>query len=48
VRHGIVMARVHRRMIHDGQAVEPATPDELVLHRETIAAMVGGDYLEDL
>jgi aminoglycoside phosphotransferase (APT) family kinase protein len=48
VRHGIVMARVHRRMIHDGQAVEPATPDELVLHRETIAAMVGGDYLDSL
>jgi aminoglycoside phosphotransferase (APT) family kinase protein len=48
VRHGIVMARVQRRMIHDGQAAAPATPDELVLHRDTIRAMISGSYLDSL
>lgn len=48
VRHGTIMARVQRRMVHDGQATEPATPDELVMHRDTIRAMIAGDYLADL
>lgn len=48
VRHGIVMARVQHRMIHDGQAAEPVTPDELVMHRDTIRAMLDGSYLDDL
>jgi aminoglycoside phosphotransferase (APT) family kinase protein len=44
LRHAIVMARIRRRMIHfDGEAV-PADPDDYVLHRTTLDAMITGRY----
>jgi aminoglycoside phosphotransferase (APT) family kinase protein len=44
LRHAIVMARIKRRMIHfDGEAV-PADPDDYVLHRPSLDAMITGRY----
>lgn len=44
LRHAIVMARIKRRMIHfDGEPV-PADPDDYVLHRPTLDAMITGRY----
>jgi aminoglycoside phosphotransferase (APT) family kinase protein len=44
LRHAIVMARIKRRMIHfDGEAV-PADPDDYVLHRASLDAMITGTY----
>ena len=44
LRHAIVMARIKRRMVHfDGEAV-PAEPDDYVLHRATLDAMITGHY----
>ncbi|HEX3788421.1 MAG TPA: phosphotransferase family protein [Pseudonocardiaceae bacterium] len=47
LRHAIVMARIKRRMIHfDGDAV-PDNPDDYVLHRDTLDAMITGRYSWD-
>ena len=44
LRHAIVMARIKRRMIHfDGDTV-PDHPDDYVLHRPTLDAMITGTY----
>ena len=44
LRHGIVMSRTARRGILFGEAQEPADPDDLVMHRATLEAMMAGDY----
>jgi len=44
LRHAIVMSQVKRRMIHFGEDVEPATPDEYVMHHATLRAMLDGSY----
>ena len=44
LRHAIVMSQVKRRMIHFGEDTEPATPDEYVMHHNTLRAMVDGSY----
>ncbi len=40
LRHGIIMARTHQRRVHFGEAEPVATPDEAVMHRERLAALM--------
>jgi aminoglycoside phosphotransferase (APT) family kinase protein len=44
LRHAVVMSQVKRRMIHFGEDTEPATPDEYVMHHNTLRAMIDGSY----
>lgn len=44
LRHGIVMSRVARRSIHFGDVEAPDDPDDLVMHRTTLEAMLDGTY----
>ncbi len=44
LRHGIVMSRVQQRSIHFGEAEMPDDPDDLVMHRATLEAMLDGTY----
>jgi len=44
LRHGIVMSRTARRGILFGEATMPENPDDLVMHRATLEAMMAGDY----
>ncbi|MBH0775249.1 phosphotransferase family protein [Nocardia bovistercoris] len=44
LRHAIVMGRITRRMIHFGEAVEPAERDDYVMHRACLEAMLDGTY----
>jgi aminoglycoside phosphotransferase (APT) family kinase protein len=46
LRHGAIMFRVTRRQIAFGEAVMPEDPDDLVMHRTTIAKMMSGEYWE--
>ena len=40
------MFRVSRRQIAYGQAVMPADPNDLILHRSTLEEMMAGTYWE--
>jgi len=42
LRHGIVMARIKRRMIHFGEEVAPDDPDDYVMHRAALQELIGG------
>jgi aminoglycoside phosphotransferase (APT) family kinase protein len=42
LRHGIVMARIKRRMIHFGEEVAPDDPDDYVMHRAALEELIGG------
>ncbi|MBM7369084.1 phosphotransferase family protein [Gordonia hydrophobica] len=42
--HAVVMFRIQCRAIHFGHAQEPADPDELIMHRATLDAMLAGTY----
>lgn len=44
LRHGIVMSRTARRGILFGEATMPQNPDDLVMHRATLEAMMAGEY----
>ena len=44
LRHGVIMARVQRRSIHFGEATMPEDPDDLVMHRRSLEAMLDGSY----
>ncbi|WP_137875661.1 phosphotransferase family protein [Rhodococcus sp. Q] len=44
LRHAIVMFRVQTRTIAFGQAPAPADPDDMILHRATLTAMLDGTY----
>lgn len=44
LRHAIVMLRVAYRQVHFGEAAVPSDPDEMIVHRESLAAMVEGRY----
>ncbi|HSS11746.1 MAG TPA: phosphotransferase family protein [Acidimicrobiales bacterium] len=48
LRHAIIMARIAGRSIHFGEAIEPDDPDDLILHRPTLEAMVEGTYWRDI
>jgi aminoglycoside phosphotransferase (APT) family kinase protein len=40
-RHGSIMARTMGRRVHFGEAEMPDDPEEMVMHRKTIAALIG-------
>jgi len=44
LRHGVIMARIHRRAIRFGQAEMPDDPDDPVVHRQTLETMMDGSY----
>ena len=44
LRQAIVMFRVQSRAIHFGQAEAPADPDDMIMHRATLEAMLAGTY----
>jgi aminoglycoside phosphotransferase (APT) family kinase protein len=44
LRHAVVMLRVGYRQVHFGERPMPADPDDLILHRESLEAMVEGRY----
>jgi aminoglycoside phosphotransferase (APT) family kinase protein len=44
LRHGIIMSRVTQRSIHFGEAEMPDDPDDLIMHRRTLEAMLDGSY----
>jgi aminoglycoside phosphotransferase (APT) family kinase protein len=44
LQHAVVMVRIQLRAIAFGQAERPADPDEMVMHRTTLAAMLDGAY----
>jgi aminoglycoside phosphotransferase (APT) family kinase protein len=44
MRHGAIMRRVTERAIFFGEAAAPDDIDELIIHRDTLRAMVAGTY----
>ncbi len=44
LRHAIVMARVHQRSVHFGEAEAPDDPDEAVMHRDLLRLMLAGEH----
>lgn len=44
LRHGIVMARIHARRVHFGEAEWPEDVDSVIPHRETLERMLDGSY----
>jgi aminoglycoside phosphotransferase (APT) family kinase protein len=44
MRHGVIMRRVTERAVLFGQAVRPADPDEMIMHRSTLRQMLDGTY----
>ncbi|NKY53557.1 phosphotransferase family protein [Nocardia vermiculata] len=47
LRHGIVMARIKRRMIHFGEDTDCTDRDDYVMHRPTLEALLDGTYRWD-
>ncbi|MFJ8821848.1 phosphotransferase family protein [Streptomyces sp. NPDC102467] len=48
LRHAVVMLRVAYRQVHFGEAAVPADPDMLILHHDSLRAMVQGSYWDRL
>ena len=46
LRHGIVMTRATRRGVHFGDQEMPEDPDDLVMHRRSLQALLDGTYWE--
>lgn len=44
LRHGIVMARIHARLVHFGEATWPDDLDAAIMHRPLLEAMLAGTY----
>jgi aminoglycoside phosphotransferase (APT) family kinase protein len=44
MRHGVIMRRVTERSIFFGEAERPDDIDELIIHRDTLRAMLDGTY----
>jgi aminoglycoside phosphotransferase (APT) family kinase protein len=44
LRHGIVMTRATRRGVHFGDQEMPDDPDDLVMHRRSLQALLDGTY----
>lgn len=44
MRHGIIMARIHRRMVQFGEAEWGDDPDAVIPHRATIEGILDGTY----
>jgi len=48
LRHGIVMTRVTQRSIFFGEADMPEDPDDLIMHRADLEAMLAGTYWSEV
>lgn len=48
MRHGVIMRRVGERAVLHGQAQTPDDPDDLIIHRSTLEAMLAGTYWDRL
>ncbi|MDI9918812.1 phosphotransferase family protein [Rhodococcus sp. IEGM 1379] len=48
LRHATVMYRIQARAIAFGQAETPADPDDMIMHRASLTAMLDGTYWERL
>lgn len=46
MRHGVIMRRVTERAVLFGEAVRPLDPDDMIIHRATLRAMLDGSYWE--
>ncbi|GAB20448.1 hypothetical protein GOEFS_115_00880 [Gordonia effusa NBRC 100432] len=46
--HAVVMFRIQCRAIDFGQAEPPSDPDDMILHRTTLEAMLAGTYWENI
>ncbi|MQY18611.1 phosphotransferase family protein [Nocardia macrotermitis] len=44
LRHGVVMARIKRRMIHFGEDTDTPDRDDYVMHRKSLEALLDGTY----
>jgi aminoglycoside phosphotransferase (APT) family kinase protein len=44
LRHGVVMARVHERRVHFGEAEWPEDVDSVIMHRAGLQRMLDGSY----
>lgn len=44
LRHGVVMGRVKRRMIHFGEDTDTPDRDDYVMHRKSLEALLDGTY----
>ncbi|WP_024806234.1 phosphotransferase family protein [Nocardia sp. BMG51109] len=44
LRHGIVMARIKRRMIHFGEDTDTDDRDDYIMHRPSLEALLAGTY----
>lgn len=44
LRHAIVMLRIAYRQVHFGEVAVPTDPDTLILHHDSLRAMVQGSY----
>ena len=44
MRHGVIMRRVTERAVLFGEAVEPPDLDDMIIHRDTLRAMLDGSY----
>lgn len=47
LRHGVVMSRVARRMMHFGEMEKPDDPDGYVMHAASLNALMDGTYAWD-
>ncbi|HNI35210.1 MAG TPA: hypothetical protein PLV93_07400, partial [Microthrixaceae bacterium] len=47
-RHGIVFTRTSRRSAHFGDAPMPDDPDDAIMHRPALEAMLDGTYWSSL
>ncbi|MFC3571805.1 phosphotransferase family protein [Streptomyces yaanensis] len=47
LRHAIVMLRVAYRQVHFNEAAVPSDPDTLILHHDSLRAMVQGSYWDE-
>ncbi|CAN5759517.1 phosphotransferase family protein [soil metagenome] len=48
MRHGVIMRRVTERAVHFGEAVRPADPDDMIIHRKTLSGMLDGSYWDQV
>jgi aminoglycoside phosphotransferase (APT) family kinase protein len=48
LRHGVVMSRVTRRAVAFGEAAMPEDPDDLIMHKSTLYAMIDGSYWDTM
>ncbi|WOC11376.1 phosphotransferase family protein [Gordonia sp. MP11Mi] len=46
--HAVIMYRIQCRAIRFGQAAEPADPDDMIMHRASVEAMMAGTYWAEI